>query len=91
MSIRGIPNWCLEYSEHYRREHPPTCLWLTITTRYLPKGLLDGLAADGHLAQKQLLLPLDIPLNVEKEDVLAALERQVVEIAHRLSDGAGGS
>jgi len=46
--------------------------------------MLTGLAPVSYREGKQFLIPLEIPLGVEREAVLVSLYKQVVEISQRL-------
>jgi hypothetical protein len=87
MTINNIPNWCIEYNDSYRREHPPTSLWLTITESRELSGLLSELAPVSYRQQlnKQFLIPLEIPVGVEKDDVISSLFRQVADFSKHLN------
>jgi hypothetical protein len=84
MSIHGIPNWCIEFNEKYRKQHPPTNLWLTTTETQQLSGMLTELAPISYRQGKQFLFPLEIPIGVERETVLASLLQQIIDVSKRL-------
>ncbi len=86
MSLQGIPNWCIEYNEKLRRQHPPTSLWLTVYYKSSLSGLLSALTSVGFHQGKQFLIPLRIPSGVEKEAVLTSLLSQITEVSRRLAN-----
>lgn len=75
-------NWCIEYNEQYRKQHPPTALWLTNIEKPL-SGLLNELALVYFRQDKQLGIPLEIPLHVERKAILKSLVEKVSEVSKR--------
>ena len=83
MSIHGIPNWCIEFNESLRKQHPPTNLWLTIYKKPALSDVLTELASVGFPKGKQFLIPLEIPES-ERAAVVNSLFLQVVDIAKKM-------
>ena len=67
MSIGNFYNWCIEYNEQYKKQHPPTAIWLSNTIKPQLSSFVDKLAPVYFLQDKQILIPLEIPLHVERE------------------------
>lgn len=84
MSLQGIPNWCVEYNERYRKQHPPINIWLSTTETQRLTGLLSDLTPVSYRQGRNLLIPLEIPLNAERESILISLQQQVTAISKRL-------
>jgi hypothetical protein len=84
MTIGGFMNWCIEYNEQYKKQHPPTALWLTNTDNPQFSSLVNKLAQRCFRQDKQLLIPLEIPIHVEREVVLDSLLEQIIEVSKRL-------
>jgi hypothetical protein len=80
MTINGFHNWCIEYNERYRRQHPETSLWLTTTITPQVAAMLSKLSLVGHKQGKQLLVPMEIPIGVERESVMISLMEQVKKV-----------
>ena len=88
MSIHGLPDsdWCVEYNDAYRRQFPPTSLWLTVTNTPQLSGLQERLASLSRRDGKRILIPLKVPVGVERDAVLDSLFSQVVDLAKQLSE-----
>lgn len=80
MSIHDIPNWCIEFNESLRKQHPLTNLWLTIHKKPTLSSVLAELASIGSLQGKQLLIPLKIS-EAKRAVVVNDLYLQVLEVA----------
>ena len=84
MSLQGIGNWCVEYNETYRRQFPPANLFLTAEIPRLTSSFTE-LAPVCHRLGNLLLIPLDMPIGVEKASLLNSLLQQVIEVAQKLA------
>jgi hypothetical protein len=88
MSIHGLPDsdWCVEFNDTYRRQFPPTCLWLTVMNTPQLSGLQERLTSLSRRDGKRILIPLKTPVGVEREAVLDSLFSQVVDLAKQLAE-----
>ncbi len=85
MSIRGLPNsdWCLEYNEELQKHSPATVLWLSATETPQSSEIFARGAVEHLHIRKQYLIPLEIPINVEREAILSSLYSQVIAIVSK--------
>jgi hypothetical protein len=86
MSIHNIKNWCIEFNEHYRRQYPSTLLWLTNTETPTLSRMLRGLSQKSCKYGSQILIPLKIPIQAEREEVLTSLFQQILEVSKILDN-----
>ncbi len=84
MSVGNYFNWCIEYNEQYKKQHAPTAIWLTNTVKPQLSSIVNKLAPVYFLQDKQILIPLEIPLHVEREAVINSLFEQVTDVSKRL-------
>ena len=86
MSIHNIKNWCVEFNEGYRRQYPSTLLWLTNTETQELSRMLVGLSPKIYKHGSQILIPLKIPIQAEREEVLTSLFQQILEVSKLLDN-----
>lgn len=84
ISINEFVDWCIEFNDEYSKKYPPTNLWLT--TRETPQlaALLPEFTPVKCRSGRQFLIPLEIPMDVERDDVLSSLVQQVKGISNRI-------
>lgn len=87
MSIHGLPNsdWCVEFNTWYNQKYSQTNLWFSATVTPQSSSLFSGSNVHYYHFSKQFLIPLKIPLGVERDEALNRLCIQIVEIINRLA------
>ncbi len=85
MNLYGNMNWCIEYNKTYWTQFQPTPIWLTVTinstTQSVEKLNLLRQKSPSRLFEnkKQILIPLNLSVDIEREDVLENLVQQIEE------------
>jgi hypothetical protein len=85
MTLQGHRNWCAEYNAFYWNHFHLTPLWLTTTATPELLEALDPLR-QGPTEKlfrygRQLVIPLELPLQVERQEVIDSLVSQIEKIA----------
>jgi hypothetical protein len=88
MTLYGSKNWCVEFNATYWARFQRTPIWLTLdfaskfTTQSIKKlsPLKEESPSRLFEDEKQIMIPLELALNVEREDVLKSLVQQIEEI-----------
>jgi len=86
MTLFGNANWCIEYNGNHWTRFQSTPIWLSVSIKSVSRSIekLNALQEESpnRLIEhnKRILFPLELPLNVEKEDILNSLVQQIEEI-----------
>lgn len=87
MTLDGHKNWCIEFNQTYWASFAPTPIWLTLyfKSQTQAKEKFNSLREKSpnkiYLDKHSILIPLELALGVEREDVLKHLVRQIEEVS----------
>jgi hypothetical protein len=86
LSITGLPksDWCLEYNNGFREKYPTTHLWLTVRKTPESTKLFIKATIVNFTFGKHIIIPLEIPPEVEQDTILDSLYAQVTKIVEEL-------
>lgn len=87
-SLNGLPrsDWCVEFNNTYHKQFPSTYLWFTSLDTPQSSSLFAESSLFYYRYNKCFLIPLKIPVGVERETVLSDLMEQAVRATKLLSN-----